>query len=230
MLRVVTLSTLFPDATRPNFGVFVERQTLGLAAHSDVESMVVAPVGLDPGPCRGSPLTTIAPRFPARAMEGARRPPPALPRAAGDEGTLHARALAHAATRVLDPLAGSFDVIDASFFFPDGVAAVALGRRYGVPVSIKARGHDVHFWGENPATRRQPGAARRAAERAARGQRGDARRHDRARHARGAHPHPPHRRGPVPLRAGRSRRHQIGAGRGGTAGRLARCADPAQGA
>ena len=31
MLRVLTLSTLFPDASRPNFGVFVERQTLGLA-------------------------------------------------------------------------------------------------------------------------------------------------------------------------------------------------------
>ena len=27
MLRVLTLSTLFPDATRRNFGVFVERQT-----------------------------------------------------------------------------------------------------------------------------------------------------------------------------------------------------------
>ena len=37
MLRVLTLSTLFPDAARPNFGVFVERQTLGLAAHPDVE-------------------------------------------------------------------------------------------------------------------------------------------------------------------------------------------------
>src|SRR3546814_6793696 len=32
MLRVLTLATLFPDATRPTFGVFVERQTLGLAA------------------------------------------------------------------------------------------------------------------------------------------------------------------------------------------------------
>src|SRR3954468_677323 len=50
MLRVLTLSTLFPDAGRRNFGVFVERQTLGLAAHSDVELRVVAPVGLPPFP------------------------------------------------------------------------------------------------------------------------------------------------------------------------------------
>ncbi len=33
MLRVLTLSTLYPDATRPNFGVFVEQQTRGLAEH-----------------------------------------------------------------------------------------------------------------------------------------------------------------------------------------------------
>jgi teichuronic acid biosynthesis glycosyltransferase TuaC len=47
-----------------------------------------------------------------------------------------------------------FDVIDASFFFPDGPAAVELGTRYGVPVSIKARGADIHYWGHRRATAR----------------------------------------------------------------------------
>lgn len=50
MLRVLTLSSLFPDASRPNFGVFVERQTLGLAAHPDVALTVVAPLGVPPWP------------------------------------------------------------------------------------------------------------------------------------------------------------------------------------
>ena len=48
MLRVLTLSTLFPDATRPNFGVFVERQTRGLAAEPDTQVTVVAPLGRPP--------------------------------------------------------------------------------------------------------------------------------------------------------------------------------------
>ncbi len=48
MLRVLTLATLFPDAARPDFGVFVERQTLGLAALDDVAVRVVAPLGLPP--------------------------------------------------------------------------------------------------------------------------------------------------------------------------------------
>ncbi len=55
MLRVLTLATLFPDASRPNFGVFVERQTLCLAALDDVAVRVVAPVGLPPFPLRLAP-------------------------------------------------------------------------------------------------------------------------------------------------------------------------------
>jgi glycosyltransferase involved in cell wall biosynthesis len=43
-----------------------------------------------------------------------------------------------------------FDVIDAHYFYPDGVAAVLLGRRFGKPVVISALGTDVnlipHYW------------------------------------------------------------------------------------
>ena len=35
------------------------------------------------------------------------------------------------------------DVIDAHFFYPDGVAAVLLGREFGIPVCVSARGSDL---------------------------------------------------------------------------------------
>ncbi|MEO6214649.1 MAG: glycosyltransferase [Sphingomonas sp.] len=155
MLRVLTLSTLFPDMTRPNFGVFVEQQTLGLAARGDVELRVVAPIGIPPWPLgtlsqyrgfRGLPeretwkgLDVQRPRFATIPGTGAR---------------FHVAAL----TRRLIPLLTeirrdfAFDVIDAEFFFPDGPAAVALGAHFQVPVSIKARGADVHHWGHAGAT------------------------------------------------------------------------------
>ncbi|HLL30813.1 MAG TPA: glycosyltransferase family 4 protein, partial [Allosphingosinicella sp.] len=41
MLRVLTLSTLYPDSGRPSFGIFVERQTLALAARDEVKVEVV---------------------------------------------------------------------------------------------------------------------------------------------------------------------------------------------
>lgn len=163
MLRVLTLSTLFPDATRPNLGVFVERQTLGLAAHTDVELVVVAPLGLPPGPlhrlARYAPLATLPLVENWRGVTVHRPRFTTLP---GTGGRFHVAALIRALVPLLDTLA--FDVIDASFFFPDGPAAVALGRRYGVPVSIKARGADIHHWGTASATAAQVLAAGQGAD------------------------------------------------------------------
>jgi glycosyltransferase involved in cell wall biosynthesis len=166
MLRVLTLSTLFPDAGRRNFGVFVERQTLGLAAHPDVELRVVAPVGLPPFPLalrgRHAQLAALPLGEQWKGVDVYRPRFLAMP---GTAGRLHVHFLIRALTPLLADLRRdfAFDVIDASFFFPDGPAAVALGRRFGVPVSVKARGSDVHHWGNATATAGQVRAAGRDA-------------------------------------------------------------------
>lgn len=167
MLRVLTLATLFPDASRPNFGVFVERQTLGLAAHPDVDVRVVAPIGVPPWPLSRASRYADLRQLPEReAWRGLDVYRPRFTTIPGTGGRLHVRAL----TAALGPLLSdirrdfAFDVIDAEFFFPDGPAAVALGRRFGVPVSIKARGADIHHWGRSPATTTQVAAAGRAAD------------------------------------------------------------------
>lgn len=167
MLRVLTLATLFPDASRPNFGVFVERQTLGLAAHPDVELRVVAPIGVPP-----FPLTRLAPYAPLAALprhehwRGVEVHRPRFLNLPATAGRWHAPLLARALAPLLVRIRRDFpfDVIDAEFFFPDGPAAVALGRRFGVPVSIKARGADIHHWGRSPATASQVRAAGRSAD------------------------------------------------------------------
>ncbi len=38
-----------------------------------------------------------------------------------------------------------FDAIDAHYIYPDGVAATWLGRRFGLPVVMTARGTDVNL-------------------------------------------------------------------------------------
>lgn len=166
MLRVLTLSTLFPDATRPNFGVFVERQTLGLAAHPDVDLRVVVPLGLPPWPlsraARYAPLAGLPHHETWKGVETWRPRFTTLP---GTGGRFHIAALVHALKPLLSTIRRdfAFDLIDAEFFFPDGPAAVALGAHFGVPVSIKARGADIHHWGHAPATASQVRAAGRAA-------------------------------------------------------------------
>ena len=162
VLRVLTLSTLFPDETRPNFGIFVERQTLGLAAREDVALRVVSPVGLPPGPLRnhrhyrdrnGLPLHEMwkgldvhRPRFFHLPGPGARFAP-----------TMMARALLPYLRKMRADF--PFDIIDTEYFWPDGPAAITLGKALGVPVSIKARGSDIHLWGKRDFGRRQIVAA-----------------------------------------------------------------------
>ncbi|WP_374293401.1 glycosyltransferase [Sphingomonas sp.] len=167
MLHVLTLSSLFPDETRPNFGIFVERQTAGLAQRAGVDARVVAPVGLPVWPLRRSTRFAAMAALPSyetwRGLEVHR---PRFTTVPGTGGRWHVRALVAALIPLMDRLHAErpFDVIDASFFFPDGPAAVALGRRYGVPVSIKARGADIHLWGRAPATAGQVLAAARGAD------------------------------------------------------------------
>ncbi|ANC88056.1 glycosyltransferase [Sphingomonas sp. NIC1] len=166
MLRVLTLSSLYPDANRPNFGVFVERQTQGLAAADGVEVRVVAPVGVAPWPVsrlRQRERLALPVRETWRGVDVYRPRFTAIP---GTAGRWHARMLVRALVPVLDAIRRDFpfDVIDTSFFFPDGPAAVMLGQRYGVPVSIKARGADIHLWGRSGPTAAQVREAGRGAD------------------------------------------------------------------
>jgi len=167
MLRVLILSTLFPDASRPNFGIFVERQTLSLAQREDVEVRVVAPVGVPPWPLSAHPRYAALSALPRREeWKGLRVDRPRFLNLPGSGGRFHAAMLARALRPLLETIRDDFpfDVITAEFFFPDGPAAVALGRHFGVPVSIKARGSDIHQWTKKPAIARQIVAAGQGAD------------------------------------------------------------------
>ena len=165
-LRVLSLSTLYPNATAPNFGVFVERQMQAVAARGDVDLVLVNPLGLPPFPLSLHPryralrgvdtveqrggVTVLRPRFTV------------LP---GTGGRFSARAEAAAVLPLARRLhaEASFDLVDAQFFYPDGPAALRIARALGLPCSIKARGADVNYWGHAPGTARQVRAAAQGA-------------------------------------------------------------------
>ncbi len=162
-LRILTIATLFPDAARPNFGLFVEKSLHALAARPGIELTVVAPVGLPPFPLSLHPryralrnlprreiwngLSVLRPRFTLIPRVGARFNPARVARAV--------------LSAVRDR---SFDVVDAQFFYPDGPAAMRVAAALGIPFSAKARGADISHFGHDPATRPQLlEAARKAA-------------------------------------------------------------------
>jgi teichuronic acid biosynthesis glycosyltransferase TuaC len=155
MLNILTFSTLYPNAVEPHHGIFTEtslRQQLRL---HPMRAVVVAPVPWFP---------STAGLF-GRYARYARVP---LEEVRNGVHVLHPRyanvprigmymtpwTLYHAARRAIDGLlaqGGDFDVIDAHYFYPDGVAAAMLGRHYGKPVVISALGSDItqlpgHAW------------------------------------------------------------------------------------
>ena len=71
---------------------------------------------------------------------------PLLPEGRHDDGARAARrGRAARARRDCSRAAQHFDLIDAHYFYPDGVAAAWLGRRLDRPVVITARGSDLNL-------------------------------------------------------------------------------------
>ena len=157
MRRVLSIATLYPNAERPQFGGFVARQMEALAARGDWAVTVVNPIGLPP---------LAAGRYAAQAKAAHDRTEHRVevlrPRFALVPA-LSARWNPSAIARAVLPLARArhaeapFDLVDAQFFYPDGPAAAAIARALGLPLSIKARGADIHYWGAKGFARRRMG-------------------------------------------------------------------------
>lgn len=145
-LRLLTFSSLFPNAARPNHGVFVENRLRHLVASGEAAATVVAPVPWFPFTAARfgdwarhaqAPrdevrhgLSVLHPRYPVIPRVGMSAAPWLLYR-----WLLPVLRRMQAQT--------PFDAIDAHYLYPDGVAATWLGRQLGVPVVITARGTDV---------------------------------------------------------------------------------------
>lgn len=153
-LRVLVIASLFPDQTRPNFGVFVEKQLLEAAKDARAEIIVVAPVGIAPWPLSLHPHYRKFSKIPLHeTWKGLSVYRPRFTQVPGTGGRLAPAAMARAVMKQVNALnRKDFDVVDAQFFFPDGPAAIRVGEALAIPVSIKSRGADINYWAKQPAT------------------------------------------------------------------------------
>ena len=156
MLRVIAVSTRYPDRLRPGYGAPVERQMLELAARPGIEVQVLVPLARAPFPLsrfdKRNRFDTL-PREEVRHGLRVHRPRfPVLPRFGPSS-----RALAFALLPTVRALHAEapFDLVSAEFFWPEGPAAIALGRALGIPVSIKARGQEFELTVKRTGGRRR---------------------------------------------------------------------------
>lgn len=157
-VRLLTFSTLFPNAAQPTHGIFVETRLRHLLASGEVRATVLAPVPWFPFASRhfGSwAAFARAPRTETRHAIAVHHPRfPVIPRVGMNLAPWLLFRAALPALRRLMAAGVAFDVIDAHYVYPDGVAAVWLGRAVGRPVVITARGTDVNLIPRFPVPRR----------------------------------------------------------------------------
>lgn len=154
-MKVLVVSTLYPNRVQPVHALFVEQRVRAMARRFPVRVLCPIPsfplagalaryAHRDAIPLReerfgvevGYPRFLSVPRF-LKPLDG----------------VFLQRMLAREAARIAGEFA--FDRIDAHLAYPDGWAAVRLGRRLGIPVSVTIRGHDLNDLPRYPVRGRQ---------------------------------------------------------------------------
>jgi len=149
-LKILSVTTLYPNSEQPTFGVFVENRLSKLHAVEGVEVRVVAPVpwfpnghpvfgrygsyGRVPSEETREGIKVTHPRFLQIPKLGTHTSP-----------FLLYRALQHHIRTSILPVY-DFDLIDAHVYYPDGAAAAMLGKFFKRPVVVTARGTDLNLY------------------------------------------------------------------------------------
>lgn len=148
-IRSLLFSTLYPSSARPIHGIFIETRLRELLQTGGIETRVVAPVPWFPSTSpRWGEWARMAGTPQMEVHNGIEVHHPRYPLPPKVGMTIAPLLIALAAVPVLRRLRRSgfdFDVIDAHYYYPDGVAAALLAKWFGRPVTITARGTDLNL-------------------------------------------------------------------------------------
>lgn len=157
-MKILLFSSLFPSSARPVHGTFVESRLRELLKTGQVQARVVAPVPWFPStaPRFGSYARFAAtPRFEHRNGISVHHPRYFLLPKLGMSQAPFSMALGALPTlRRLQREGFDFDLIDAHYFYPDGVAAGLLAHWLGKPLVVTARGCDINLIAQYALPRR----------------------------------------------------------------------------
>lgn len=150
-MRVLVVTKLFPNRLEPHASPFNLQQFAALSRRCQVH--VLATIAWFPGAAALLPEAARRKGVPASEHLGGMlvRHPRVLyiPKVPVASGPLYAASLLGAVA----PYRGRVDVVLGSFAYPDGWAALTLGRLLGVPVVIKVHGSDINVLAQRPSVR-----------------------------------------------------------------------------
>jgi glycosyltransferase involved in cell wall biosynthesis len=166
-IRTLLFSTLYPSSVRPQHGIFVETRLRELLKLGGIECTVMAPVPWFPSShARWGHYANFAQTPEHEQRQGITVLHPRyllIPKIGMTFAPLLLALSCAPALRRLMREGGRFDLIDAHYFYPDGVAAALLAYWFRLPLVITARGSDLTLIPHHALPRRMiRWAARRA--------------------------------------------------------------------
>lgn len=143
-LRILCISSMFPNPRMPVHAVFVKQRLDALSVHTSIQ--VISPIPWFPGEAilsryrnrhkipqesQSNHYPTFFPKF--FSLPGVLKPLDGIFLALGVWWFLTRKNLQH-----------SFDIIDCHLAYPDAMAGFFLGSLYHRPYSVTLRGHDIN--------------------------------------------------------------------------------------
>ena len=147
-MRILTYTSLFPNAAQPVLGVFIYQRMAHVAARGH-EVLVVAPIPYIPRWMPRSKRWDVYRHIPREEMNGRLRVyHPRYLLLPGISMPLHGLLMflgTYFCVRRLHHK-HQFEGIDAHYVYPDGYAAALIGRLLRLPVVVSARGTDMNLF------------------------------------------------------------------------------------
>ena len=154
-MKILVFTSLYPNNIWPNHGVFVKERMSEFARMTGCEVKVVAPVPYYP-PIRLGWRAAYSQVVREEIIEGIRVYHPRyfmIPKIGmALQGLTMFLSLVWFVRKIRRHF--DFDVIDAHYVYPDGFAALLLGRYFGTRVVVSARGSDINLFSRFPLVRR----------------------------------------------------------------------------
>ncbi|MGH7492058.1 MAG: glycosyltransferase family 4 protein [bacterium] len=154
-MKVLVFTSLYPNNVWPNFGVFIKERMTHFARQEAHQIKVVAPVPYFP-PIKFSSRWKYSQVLPYEIVEGIEVHHPRYFMIPKVGMSVHGLMMFLSVLPVVAEIRKGFDfdLIDAHYVYPDGFAAVLLGRLLKKPVVLSARGSDINLFAAFPLIRR----------------------------------------------------------------------------
>lgn len=148
-MRILTFTSLFPNQQQPNSAVFIKNRMVAVNKLDNVDVRVVAPVPWFPKSIPGEGRWQQLANVPEQeVIDGLQINHPRYLVTPKVGMTLYGYSMFWGSLKTIKEIYQEwpFDLIDAHYIYPDGLAAVMLGKHFNVPVVVSARGTDMNLY------------------------------------------------------------------------------------